>query len=261
MSDFHPADARSSEKAALLELENISVQAGNAKILHDVRFACARGEIIGLVGDNGAGKSTLVKVITGHYAPCQGMMRWNGQPIRDFSPGLARAAGIEAVYQDLALIGELSLWRNFFLGKELNRGWGPWRGLRVNAMRDVCLQELKKIGLTRVKSADAPAAVLSGGERQALAITRAAYFGAHLLLLDEPTAALSVRETRNVLDLIQSLRAQGHGIIHIDHNLAHIYPIADRIVLLSHGRVKAAFARGEIGEKDLTELLAQPASQ
>jgi simple sugar transport system ATP-binding protein len=218
-------------------------------------------EVVGLVGDNGSGKSTLVKIITGFHAPSAGRVRFLGEEVKLRSPAQARRRGIECVYQDLALIEELSLWRNFFLGREVSARIGPLRYLRRRTMKRICAGELDKLGLVHVRSTDSPAAGLSGGEKQSLAITRAIHFGVRLLLLDEPTAALSVRETSNVLSVIDHARERGLGVVYIDHNIDHVVPVADRVVLLEHGRIAATFQRGERSAGELRELIARTTRQ
>ena len=175
---------------ALFALSDVTMNFGNLVAIDGVGFEVGRGEIVGLVGDNGAGKSTLVKIINGFYAPSRGEMRFKGRAVRFGSPRDARNVGIETVYQDLALIPALSLWRNFFLGRELKVGRRPFRILAKNPMREITMTNLREMGLTRLRSPDEPVDILSGGERQALAIARARYFGGSLLLLDEPTSAL-----------------------------------------------------------------------
>jgi simple sugar transport system ATP-binding protein len=243
--------------AAVVELEGVSKFYGATRALRDVSLSVAPGEVVGLVGDNGSGKSTLLKIVTGYHAPSRGAIRFLGQQVKFRSPAQARALGIECVYQDLALIDELSLWRNFFLGRELSAGVGPLKRLRRRAMKRTCAQELDKLGLVHVRSTEYPAASLSGGEKQTLAITRAIHFGVRLLLLDEPTAALSVRETRNVLDVIRAASERGLGVIYIDHNVDHVAPVADRVVLLEHGQIAATFQRGERSADELRELIAR----
>jgi simple sugar transport system ATP-binding protein len=242
--------------ADLLELRGVCMDFGTIRALDGISMQLHAGEVVGLVGDNGAGKSTLVKIITGYYRPTHGSLHFLGNETGFRSPYAARSAGIEAVYQDLALLEELSLWRNFFLGKELKRNLASFSMLNVRKMKDTCLRELRQMGLTRLRSADEPASLLSGGERQSLAITRAVYFGARLLILDEPTAALSVRETRNVFATIDAVRKRGLGVLYIDHNMAHVHPVADRIVFLEHGKIKATFAKGEVTLQELIELVA-----
>jgi simple sugar transport system ATP-binding protein len=215
------------------------------------------GEVVALVGDNGAGKSTLLKIFAGYQRPTSGTLRFMGKDVSFATPADARAMGIEAVYQDLAMVDQLSLWRNFFLGKEIVRPVGPLRVLDRRRMRQEARAAIAELGLTRVRSAEQPVWTLSGGERQSVAITRAMHFGAKLLLLDEPTAALSVRETRNVLTSIAQAREHGLGILYIDHNMSHVLPIADRIVLLELGRVVRVIDRGEVSVEELQELVAR----
>jgi simple sugar transport system ATP-binding protein len=246
-----------SDGAPLLELDRVCMDFGHVRALNEVSLSVKPGEVVGLIGDNGAGKSTLVKVLNGFHRPSSGTMRFLGHAVSFDSPTDARARGIETVFQNLALVDELSLWRNFFLGKELRRGFGPFRWLDRKEMHRVCFEELRRIGLTRIDSPAETMLTLSGGERQSLAITRAVHFGAKLLILDEPTAALSVRETRHVISSIEAARSEGLAVVYIDHNLAHVHPIADRIVLIEHGRVGAVINRGEASLHEIIELLAR----
>jgi simple sugar transport system ATP-binding protein len=241
----------------VFELKSVSHSYGRNKVIFDVNLAVWPGEVVALVGDNGAGKSTLLKIFAGYQQPTAGTLRFMGRDVRFRTPADARAMGIEAVYQDLAMVDQLSLWRNFFLGKELVRPFGPFRVLSRAAMRRQAETALTELGLTRVRSAEQPVWTLSGGERQSVAITRAMHFGAKLLLLDEPTAALSVRETRNVLDSIGHAREHGLGVLYIDHNMSHVLPVADRIVLLELGRVARVIDRGEVSVEELQELVAR----
>ena len=240
----------------IFEVRAVSHSYGRNPVIFDVNLSVWPGEVVGLVGDNGAGKSTLLKIFAGYQQPTLGTLRFMGKDVRFRTPAEARAVGIEAVYQDLAIVDQLSLWRNFFLGKELARTIGPLRILRRQQMREEAEAAIAELGLTRVRSADQPVWTLSGGERQSVAITRAMHFGARLLLLDEPTAALSVRETRNVLRSIDRARAQGLGVLYIDHNMGHVLPVADRIVLLEHGRVARIIDRGQVSIEELQDLIA-----
>jgi simple sugar transport system ATP-binding protein len=255
------AAVSASDTTPVVELAGISKFYGATRALHNVSLTVAPGEVVGLVGDNGSGKSTLLKIVTGYHAPSRGSIRLLGKQVRLRSPVEARALGIECVYQDFALIVDLSLWRNFFLGREISVGFGPLRWLRRQAMRRICAQELDKLGLVHVRSTDHAAASLSGGEKQSLAITRAIHFGVRLLLLDEPTAALSVRETRNVLSVIKEASERGLGVIYIDHNVDHVVPVADRVILLEHGQVAATFQRGERSADELRDLIAKTTRQ
>jgi simple sugar transport system ATP-binding protein len=215
-----------------------------------------RGEVVGLVGDNGAGKSTLVKVMNGFYSPDRGVMQFQGNTVRFSSPRDARSVGIETVYQDLALIPALSMWRNFFLGRELKIGRRPFRFLAKRRMREITMENLREMGLTRLRSPDEPVDILSGGERQALAIARARYFGGSLLLLDEPTSALSVKETEKVSEAVQIARNSGLGVVIIDHNIGHVHRICDRIVIMEAGRVINSVRRDDVTAQHVADLVA-----
>lgn len=247
--------------APIVELSGIWKYYGPTAAVRDVHLAVQAHEVVGLVGDNGSGKSTLVKIITGYHAPTLGAVRFFGREVKLGSPADARRLGVEAVYQDLALVDELSLWRNFFLGREISAGALGMGRLNTRRMKQICSEELDKLGLVHIRSIDEPAAALSGGEKQSLAITRAIHFGARLLLLDEPTAALSVRETRNVLKVIDHARERGLGVMYIDHNIEHITPVADRIALLEHGRIVATFTRGQKSVEELRDLIARTTHQ
>jgi simple sugar transport system ATP-binding protein len=240
----------------VFELRSISHSYGRNKVIFDVNLSVWPGEVVALVGDNGAGKSTLLKIFAGYQKPTAGTLRFMGRDVSFSSPAQARAIGIEAVYQDLAMVDQLSLWRNFFLGKELTRKFGPVSVMRRREMRAAAQRAVSELGLTRVRTGEEMVGSLSGGERQSVAITRAMHFGAKLLLLDEPTAALSVRETRNVLKSIEQARSHGLGVLYIDHNMGHVLPIADRIVLLEHGRIVRIIDRGEVDVEELQELIA-----
>ncbi len=228
---------------------------GQVKALEAVDFHLRRAEVVGLVGDNGAGKSTLIKILTGVYQPDQGELEFEGRRVRFASPKEARALGIETVFQDLALVETMSIARNFFLGAEPVRHLGPVKYLDLHRMNQVTRDTLADIGI-RIDSPSASVASLSGGERQAIAIGRTLHFGARLLILDEPTSALSVHETAKVLGYIEEARNRGLSVIFITHNLYHVYPIADRIVCLERGRKVGDYAKGEISQEDLVRLVA-----
>ncbi len=240
----------------VIALEEARVVYGTVCALDGVTLTVEPGEVLGIVGDNGAGKSTLLKVITGFATLTSGKLQIDGRVITAWDPRKARESGIEIVYQDLALVEDLSLWRNFFLGKELKRRIGPFQVLAKSKMRNICAENLNEIGLTRVASVDVRAGLLSGGERQALAITRAMHFGARALLLDEPTAALAVRETQRVFHAIAEAKSRNLGIVYVDHNMAHVHPIADRIAVIRHGKVAAVLRREEVTLAELLELVS-----
>lgn len=221
---------------ALIEARGISKTFGKVKALQRVDFHVRHQEIVGLVGDNGAGKSTLIKILTGVYPPDEGEIFFEGRRVHFSSPRDARALGIETVYQDLALIEQMSIARNFFLGSEPVKRISFLPLLDSRTMSATTESALRSLGITSLRSAEEEVRVLSGGERQAIAIGRTLHFGAKLLILDEPTSALSIVETQKVLGYIQEAKRRGLSVILISHNLYHVYPVADRIVVLEHGR-------------------------
>lgn len=238
----------------VLQLKNISKTFGEVSALHNVDFEVGDNEIVGLLGDNGAGKSTLVKIITGYHQPDPGgEYYWKGQLIRHLTVPKARELGIEIVYQERALADQQSLWRNIFMGRELTR-----RGLLDSKkMREETLNLMNTVmGFT--SSAVTPESVvqtLSGGERQGVAITRALYFKAELVLLDEPTMGLSLSETKKCLDFVEGIKAAGKSAIFIDHNIFHVYPVVDRIVVLDRGTIAGQFMKNEISLDELVDRL------
>ena len=254
-----PGDESTAPLPPVFELNQVSHSYGRNKVIFDVNLSVWPGEVVGLVGDNGAGKSTLLKIFAGYQKPTGGHAEFHGQAgVVSASPADARAMGIEAVYQDLAIVDQLNLWQNFFLGKELKRQFGPLRIMDRKAMRKATVARSPNSGLTRIRSADEPVWALSGGERQSVAITRANHFGAKLLLLDEPTAALSVRETRNVLESIGRAREpEASASSTSTTTWAMCIPVADRIVLLELGRVVRVIDRGEVSVEELQEMVAQ----
>ncbi len=215
----------------LLYAKDIHKSFGPVAALRGVTMAVGRGEVVGLLGDNGAGKSTLAKILVGLYRPDRGELYFEGRRVNFRSPRDARMHGIEIVYQDLALVEDLPIYRNLFLGREPRRALGM---LDIEAMKREAEKLLREIGIN-VRRPDDIVRRLSGGERQAIAIARAVKFGAKLVILDEPTAALSVKETEFVLDYIGRLRDRGISVIFITHNIFHVYAVADRFVILEHG--------------------------
>lgn len=243
----------------VLELRNVSKTFGEVAALHHVNFHVGENEIVGLLGDNGAGKSTLVKIITGYHPPDPGgELLWKGQRLGRLSVARAHELGIEIVYQERALADQQSLWRNIFMGRELTRG-GGW--LDVPRMREETARLMRSaMGFTSsALSPDSTVRTFSGGERQGVAITRALYFEAELVILDEPTMGLSLSETRKVLDFVDGIRRAGKAAIFIDHNVFHVHPVVDRIVVLDRGTVAGQFLKNELTLQQLNERLSEVA--
>jgi simple sugar transport system ATP-binding protein len=238
-----------------LELAGVSMHFGQVVALENVSFSVKSGEVICLLGDNGAGKSTVIRILSGIYQPTAGTYRIDGQSVELPSPRGALERGIATVHQDLGLIPLLSIWRNFFLGSELTRGRGPWRRLDVAACRAVTREALQDMGIT-VRDADEPVAMLSGGERQSIAIARAIHRGARTLILDEPTAALGVKQAEIVLRNIAQARERGVAVVFVTHNPQHAYTVGDRFVVLQHGRVIGSHARSDVNAARLTEWMS-----
>jgi simple sugar transport system ATP-binding protein len=213
------------------------------------------GEVMCLLGDNGAGKSTLIKILSGVHQPTRGEFLFEGRPVSFASPRDALDLGIATVYQDLAMIPLLSISRNFFLGSEPTVGWGPFRRFNMRFADEVTRTELAKMGI-RLRDTAQPVGTLSGGERQSVAIARAVYFGAKVLILDEPTAALGVKEAGVVLRYIAQARARGLGVIFITHNVHHAYPIGDRFTLLNRGRSYGTFKKSEVRREEVVQMMA-----
>lgn len=213
------------------------------------------GEVMCLLGDNGAGKSTLIKILSGVHQPSEGRYLFEGKEVHFSSPRDALAMGIATVYQDLAMIPLMGISRNFFLGAEPKKGWGPLSRFDARTADRITREELAKIGID-IRDTGQPVGTLSGGERQSVAIARAVYFGAKVLILDEPTAALGVKEAGIVLRYIAQSRAKGLGVIFITHNPHHAYPIGDRFTLLNRGRSLGTYTKAEISREELTAMMA-----
>lgn len=240
----------------LLEAENISIHFGGVQALKNVSLSLYPGEVLALAGDNGAGKSTLIKILSGVYRPSSGTLRFNGEEVELREPQDARAQGIETIYQDLSLADNLDVGSNIFLGRE------PMRrilGLPVvdrQQMRKVAREVLAKLDIVvPERKLGGPVRVLSGGQRQAIAIGRALYWNARILIMDEPTAALGVPEQRKVIEVIKGLRAQGVAVILISHNLHDIFSVADRIVVLRRGEMVGVRKAGETDGDEIVHLM------
>ncbi len=238
----------------IVHMENITKRFGSIVALDNVTFTVERHQVMALLGDNGAGKSTLIKILTGVHRPTSGRIYFEGKLVNIESPRQARDLGIETVYQDLALVDLMSITRNFFLGRELTRRVGPLEWLDMKQMDHATAEVLRDIGIT-VRSPRERVGKLSGGERQSVAIGRAMYFGAKLLILDEPTSALSVAETRRVLDHILEVKEKGLSVIFITHNVYHVYEVADAYTILRHGKKVGTYRKGELSVNDIADLI------
>jgi len=241
--------------APLLEVRDVAKYFGSVNALQGISLKAYAGEVTCVLGDNGAGKSTLIKILSGVFQPDEGEFLIEGQPVTLAGPREARAQGIATVFQDLATVPLMSLWRNFFLGQEPTHGRGPLQRLDVGKARTIMREELLKMGID-VRDPNQNVGTLSGGERQALAIARAVYFGARVLILDEPTSALGVRQSGIVLKYIVQAREMGKGVIFITHNPHHAYPVGDRFYLLKRGQLMASVAKSDTTIEGLTEMMA-----
>lgn len=238
----------------LVEMRDIVKRFGTIEVLRGVDFQVNRREIIGLLGDNGAGKSTLIKILTGVYSLTSGQIFFEGKPVTINSPHEARELGIETVYQDLALVPLMSISRNFWLGQEITRRVGPIEVLDQAEMAERTRSALLDIGI-HIRNPDEPVGSLSGGERQSIAIGRAVYFGKKLLILDEPTSALSVGETAKVLEYTRAAKERGLSVIFITHNIGHVHKVADRFTIISHGQKVGDFYKEEVSELEIAEMV------
>ncbi len=236
-----------------LELRNVSKSFGEVKALEDINFQLGRNEIVGLLGDNGAGKSTLIKIITGYYQPTSGEIYFNGQKVENLSVPKARELGVETVYQERALAELQTLWRNIFLGRELCNSMGF---LDIQRMRDETHRLMtESMGFTsHAVNPDSRVGKYSGGEKQGVAIVRALFFEADIIVLDEPTMGLSLKEAAKLVNFVNGIKQAGKSAIFIDHNIFHVYDVADRVVVIDRGKVAGEFLTKDIG---LNELMAK----
>ena len=241
--------------ADFLELNNISKFYGNIIALTGVSTTVNPGEVTCVLGDNGAGKSTFIKILAGVHQHDEGTLRMEGEEVRFNSPREALARGIATVYQDLAIVPLMSVWRNFFLGAEPKTGIWPFRQIDIEGAKRIAKEEMAKMGID-IRDVEQPVGTLSGGERQSVAIARASYFGARVLILDEPTSALGVKQSGVVLRRIIEARDQGLAVIFITHNPNHAYPVGDRFVILNRGVSMGNWAKEELSQTDLTQLMA-----
>jgi simple sugar transport system ATP-binding protein len=238
-----------------IELRGVSKHFGSVIALRDIHLAVNAGEVHCLLGDNGAGKSTLIKILSGVHRPTTGEILVDGQPVEFRNPRDAAACGVATVFQDLGMIPLMSIARNFFLGREPVRGIYPLRRFDKPKARAVAKQALADIGID-VRDTDQAVGTLSGGERQSVAIARAIYFGAKVLILDEPTSALGVHQAAMVLKFVIEARLRGLAVIFISHNIHHAYPVGDVFTLLNRGRSSGTFRKSEISRDEIMMLMS-----
>jgi simple sugar transport system ATP-binding protein len=239
----------------LIELRNIDKYFGTVVALREVSVAVHSGEVHCLLGDNGAGKSTLIKILAGVYRPSGGEILIAGENVVFRSPKAALDLGIATVYQDLSLVPLMSVGRNFFLGREPRKQTGPFRTLDLDQINRKTVAALGDMGI-RLRDPEQPVGTLSGGERQCVAIARAVFFGARILILDEPASALGVHQASVVLKLIAEARARGIGVVFISHNVHHAYAIGDRFTLLNRGRMVGVYEKSAISREELLGMMA-----
>ena len=236
--------------SAIVEMRNITKHFGHVIALAGVSFDIRPGECHCLLGDNGAGKSTFIKIMSGVYKPSGGEVLVEGVPTLFQSPRDAMTAGIATVYQDLAMIPLMSVSRNFWMGREPERGVWPFKTFDTGKADEITVAEMRKMGINQAVG------TLSGGERQTVAIARAVYFGAKVLILDEPTSALGVRQTANVLSTIDRVRKQGIGVVFITHNVRHALAVGDRFTVLNRGQTLGTAERGTVDAAALQDMMA-----
>ena len=245
----------SNGRIPLIEMRGISKYFATVIALSGVSMTVHAGEVMCLLGDNGAGKSTLIKTMSGVHKPSEGEYLVDGETVEFDSPRQALDRGIATVFQDLAMIPLMSITRNFFMGREPTIGWGPLRRIDFAMANRVAHDEMRRIGI-EIRDPNQAVGTLSGGERQCLAIARAVYFGAKVLILDEPTSALGVRQASMVLKYIAQARSRGLGVVFITHNVHHAYAIGDRFTLLNRGKTYGTFAKTDVSKEEVMEMMA-----
>jgi simple sugar transport system ATP-binding protein len=239
----------------LVEMTDVGKTYGAIRALKGINLTVNAGEVTCVLGDNGAGKSTLIKIISGLHPHNEGTVKVDGQEVHFSSPRDSLGHGIATVYQDLAVVSLMEVWRNFFLGSEMVSGRAPLAPLKINEMKEIADSELRKMGIV-VKDINQPIGNLSGGQRQCVAIARAVYFGARVLILDEPTAALGVKQSGVVLKYTAAARDAGLGVVFITHNPHHAYLVGNHFVILKLGQAVLDKKRSEVGLDELTRQMA-----
>ncbi len=242
--------------APVLELKNINKSFGPIEVLNDISLQVREGEVLCLLGDNGAGKSTLIKLMSGVYTPTSGQVEMDGKPVAFKTPKDASDRGIATVHQFGGTFPLMSIGRSFFVGVEPTKGWGPFKIFDRKKANEIAVKSVQDFGITRIDDGDRLVGGLSGGERQSLAIARAVYFGARVLILDEPTAALGVKQASHVLRIVNQAKKRGLAVVFITHQVMHAMAVGDHFAVLIRGAVAADFKKGERTREEITDLMA-----
>jgi simple sugar transport system ATP-binding protein len=240
----------------ILELKHVNKSFGPIDVLNNISLQVKAGEVLCLLGDNGAGKSTLIKILSGVYIPSSGEILMDGNPIAFKNPRDASDRGIATVHQFGGTFPLMSIGRSFFVGVEPTKGWGPFKIFDRKTANMVAVKAVQDFGITRIDDGDRLVGGLSGGERQSLAIARAVYFGARVLILDEPTAALGVKQASHVLRIVNQAKKRGLAVVFITHQVMHAMAVGDHFAVLIRGSVAADFRKGERTREEITDLMA-----
>ena len=244
------------EREPVLEMRNVDKSFGPIDVLHDISLKVHEGEVLCLLGDNGAGKSTLIKTLAGVHQPLRGEILMDGRPVKFTRPRDAQEMGIATVHQFGGTYPLMSIGRNFFAGVEPTRGWGPFKLYDRRTANRIAVDQVQNFGITRIDDGNRLVGGLSGGERQSLAIARAVYFGARVLILDEPTAALGVKQAAHVLRIVNEAKRRGLAVIFITHQVMHALAVGDHFAILIRGAVAADFRKGERTREEIADLMA-----
>ncbi|APG87575.1 ribose import ATP-binding protein RbsA (plasmid) [Sinorhizobium americanum CCGM7] len=245
-----------SDKTPILELQNVDKSFGPIDVLHNISLKVRAGEVLCLLGDNGAGKSTLIKTLAGVHKPTRGTILMDGQPVEFSGPRDAQEKGISTVHQFGGTFPLMSIGRSFFVGVEPTKGWGPFKVYDRKTANEIAVKAVQDFGITRIEDGDRLVGGLSGGERQSLAIARAVHFGARVLILDEPTAALGVKQAAHVLRIVNEAKRRGLAVVFITHQVMHAMAVGDHFAVLIRGAIAADFRRGEKTREEITDLMA-----
>ena len=242
--------------APILKLAKVNKSFGHIDVLHDISLEVRAGEVLCLLGDNGAGKSTLIKLMSGVYQPSSGSIEMDGKPEHFPNPRAAADKGIATVHQFGGTFPLMSIGRSFFVGVEPTKGWGPFKVYDRKTANAIAVEAVQKLGITRITDGDRLVGGLSGGERQSLAIARAVHFGARVLILDEPTAALGVKQATHVLRIVNEAKRRGLAVIFITHQVMHAMAVGDHFAVLIRGAIASDFRKGEKTSEEITDLMA-----